>query len=581
MVGILEQYAQKFEAPGYTVEYPDTPAELEKASKALAPSGVPSYRKVNDKIVYSADGNLMGIPNVAEWVLKAGQTHDERIETALALYHQKLEEQIANFEQRYDEELQKIKGFFSSWDLLTDLERLLDNPDKDYLLLLGQYLKDLKAVQRGSGIHCLAAELKILLNYIHYGKAYLQPYQAAETDMDTGRAIEAPDENLVMYASGYQSDWQSAVREAWYTAYKLGYPLRDIYVFNYSGKGVLQLSEVVGRNGRFVGDFKLILELDKKIHDADEKEKLALQQLREELLRNSPNLQNWLFTRDDNLDSTLPQNALRLADQLREVIRKNPGRKVNLIASSQGTAIMTGFLLQKRADGAYIMDNELKQAIEKYAFTVPAFGGAYLAQARMVADQTGMLIKLASPFAKEVNAQITQDLAINSDFTLATYAALQEPDTLNNLAGLSGITVYAANDDVTTSIPLAHLPTTLETKMVDGRHTELAIGLGDATVCKCNKYIHNSLSGKIMFDLESDKLIYSGYLKKGLPDFDILPPNNLIDQSIRNGLVPFLTGRAGVIDYDIMQKVLGEIHEEHKLSVKPFGTNPTFDPFIP
>jgi hypothetical protein len=144
-----------------------------------------------------------------------------------------------------------------------------------------------------------------------------------------------------------------------------------------------------------------------------------------------------------------------------------------------------------------------------------------------------------------------------------------------------GLEVYAANDDITSSLPLAPLPGTVETRMIVGRHEERYIGTGEGAVAKSNKYIHNVFCGISAPDLESDKLIHAGYLKKGLPDFDILPPSNLIPEDIRREAVPFLTGRAGVVDYEVQQQVLADLQEKFNLKVPEHWPAPTFKPFNP
>jgi hypothetical protein len=535
---------------------------------------------VNDKLVYSAEGKLLGQANIAAWVASlANHSYQEKVEAACQLYQRALDEQIKKFRELYQQELDKKKGLQLSLNPAKAFEHFLDRHDKDYMLTLAQHIYDMEAAKAGKGYHALTAELKIVLNYLRSGQQYLQPYPAPEADFATGRATQAPDDNIVLYASGYRSSWTDAAREAYSCAYKLGYPLSDIYVFNYRHKGPLCLGEVMGRNARFVGDFKLFYEVENRLHaDPDD---FDMHTIFEELLARSEKLRDWTFTLDNTLNTSLRANAIALAQQVRQLKALHPGQRLNLIGSSQGCAILAGFLLQKDEGGRYLLDDELDQFVDKYALTLPSHGGAFLSQLSSMARQTGFVLNVLQSFSRELQATATLDMAIDSDYIQANYAALQDPHTRSRLAKHRGVEVYAANDDLVSSLPLAPLPGTVETRMIDGRHVERETGTGEGAVAKANKYIHNVFCGVTGLDLESDKLIHAGYLKKGLPDFDILPSSDLIPEAIRREAVPFLTGRAGVVDYEVQQLVLADLEEEFTLKVPEYWPSPTFKPFIP
>jgi len=569
-------------ATSSTPIYTQHPDDIAQTNKALAPSGSPNERQINGKVVYSANGRLMDIPNVVEWVMRAGNTLEERRRAARNLYLETLKKQIASFELRYKIEREKVKGLILTLDPARAFQHFLDHPDKDYMLLLAQHLHDLKAALVGTGFHAVTSEYKVLDNFIKLGLDYLNAFQTPVIDPGTYRFSAPPDNNLVMYTSGYHSDWQSATREAYSTAYKLGYALEDIYVFNYREKGPIQLAEVMGRNARFVGDFKVLLELEKSLNSDDKLDDPELLQYKAELWNSSPHLQNWTFTQEDNLNSTLLGNATALGRQLKQIKAARPGKKINLMASSQGSAVTVGFLLQKDTHRHYIFDIELAQVISSYSITISAHGGAFLSQAASFAAKTGIIMDLIKPIAKEIGAKITRDLAIDSDFTQANYAALADPITRERLKNVRGLEVYAANDDITTSVPLAVLPSTSEVRMVTGRHEEIIVGTAEGAGNKANKYIHNFLSGKLYPDLKSDGLIYSGYLKKGLSDFDVGAESPIpIPNEIRQGLVPLLTGKSGVIDYEVLRQVLKDIHDDFDLEIPKYWPKPSFAAFRP
>ncbi len=592
MEQLLKQYGLRLDEPASPPLYP-TPDKYQEVNRKLIPTGEPLQRRVNDKLVFGSDGKLLGLDNVAEWVAKAGNTYGERLEAACQLYRRRLQEALSELAKQYADELEKDKGWQPSLDPTEIFEHVIDQADKDYMLLLAQHLYDLEAAWNGTGYHALTAEFKILVNYIHYGLQYLLPYHEPPSDFATGRAIQRPDNNLVIFLAGFLSSWSDAARGAYTMVYKLGYSMTDIYILNYKARGPLRLSDVMGRNARFVGAFKQLTELE-KMEQAPGADKAELQRVKKALLENHQILKDWAFTAEENLATNLRDDAIELARQLGQIQQARPGKRINLVGSSQGSAVLAGFLLQKSAssttqEGGNLMDDELDKFVDKYALTISAHSGAFLAQADSIAIQSGVVVDLLKYFSHILTAQMTLDLAIDSDFTQASLTALRDPATRARLSRHRGVEIHAANDDITTSLPLAPLPGTLEARMISGRHAEGNTGFGEGAVNKAVKYIHNifsptteeELDQRPALDLESDKLIYSGYLKKGLPDFDILPPTDLLSKELRRQVVPFLTGRAGVVNYAIQKEVFSDLKEVFDLRQPQVWPEPTFKPFNP
>jgi len=254
--------------------------------------------------------------------------------------------------------------------------------------------------------------------------------------------------------------------------------------------------------------------------------------------------------------------------------------------------------------------------LDKYALFIGAHGGSYLAEARKLAGETGILVKLVEntatflsrwlpqldfvqSFKQTLDAPATRDLAISSDFTAGNYRALAPGNLAEATAHLKnhqGIEIYHANDDVTTSVPLLPLPSTTEIRMMVGRHGVVPPpGMGDSSYAACNKYIYqNFLPGnKPLPSLESDQLIYCGYIKKGLADkqvpLDNLPLPGLLGwlhpilatERAKSFLIPFLTGQAGIVDYEVEQEVFKELNQELKRLKPAYWPRPRFQPFKP
>src|SRR4051794_10984596 len=92
---------------------------------------------------------------------------------------------------------------------------------------------------------------------------YVEDYPVKPLNPGTTRFAQSPDNNMVIYITGFRSNWRDACREAYSTVYKLGYKLEDIYVFNYQDKPPLLLADVMSHNAWFIGDFKILTELEK------------------------------------------------------------------------------------------------------------------------------------------------------------------------------------------------------------------------------------------------------------------------------------------------------------------------------
>jgi hypothetical protein len=466
--------------------------------------------------------------------------------------------------------------------------------DRNYLFLLKQHIEDLENIEfpvdplaKLSGtFHALTTEYNVLRNCIQFGSGYIQDYPVANLDPGFNRFNMPPDQNLVIFVSGFKSSWDDAVREAYATAYKLGYPLEDIYVFNYGSETPLHLAEIIGKNGRYVGDFKLRYELLKMIKmEIGLKSSTSRQSgspFAPKLDDLNNKLSNFLFTEDNNLGGTLDSYAARLARNILYIKNERiedieNGRKINLIGSSQGSAVVAGFLLGNydSYNPGSEKDREINVLLGKYALLISAHGGAYLAQAySFVLKKTNLLFSLVTMLVdftrKYATSLVTRQLAIDSPFTQANYERAASATRLNNL---EGIEVYAANDDVTTSLPMARLPSTKFIRMISGRHGEIITGLDEQAGNKANKYIYHFLNKGIIYkNFESDLLIYSGYLKRGLPDadfttalFTIFPAGLrfiirlFLNNVIGTRLIPTFFGGAGVVSVDVQRTVMNEL----------------------
>ncbi|NWJ96539.1 MAG: hypothetical protein HXX20_12220 [Chloroflexi bacterium] len=572
----------------------------EEGNSKLTNYRTPRSRLVKDKKIYQAQG-LLGIEEVVSWVEQAGTTVEERLATAQHLYFERLDETINSFEFSYQEEWNKHKGLELSFNPTEAFSHFLDQADIAYLLLLAQHLHDLKAARKGEGFHALTAEYNVLVNYITYGEEYLTDYTCPPIQFGNNRFAEPPDGNLVLFTSGYASDWQSAVREAYGTAYKLGYALEDIYIFNYLHSTPLQLAQIMGPEGRFVGDFKIILELDKELNIVDNfgllqrklkewfvKDYQKLLSYKNEL-QEKVQVKRWIFSVDDNFETSLLADAKAYALQLKSILAQHPHRRINLLSNSQGSAITAGFLLLKDryTEGQVLLDDTLDKFVDKYALTASAHGGAFLAEAATISRRNGPLLKIAGLVSKQIQAEKTFELAIGSEYTQAIYASADrmagDPETKKRVLSHPGIEIYACNDDVTTSFPLNPLPGTLEVRMVSGRHHELMVGIDEASGNKGNKYMYNFLKGNCTPDLKSDLLSYSGYLKKGLPDLELFDRNFKVPkdfEDFKKNFVPiFLTGAAGVVDYQVQAEVMAALGKPFDLKPPTYWIRPVANPF--
>ena len=613
MTDWLEVYDMGYGKPYPEFQYPADPFDI----KQLAPSQDPTSRLLDKLTLYDDTSSLLMYDKdkVAALIkeLRQAQDYEARKLILQQQYGAYRDILMAQLEAKYDQELNKKKGFGLIKNVFSPL-------NVDYLLLLKQYLYDLKAAADGTGYHAITAELKILANYAYHGPDYLKPFPEPPFDPGTtNRAVAAPDQNILMYVSGFNSDWQGAAREAYLIAYKLGYELSDIFVFSYVDKSnwPIQLSEIMDRNGTFVGDARLLADKQAETTKADPND----QELKDLLDRHVNRLRQWCFSSTQNLQSNLYDKSQALAAQLHHIKNSlpadQPGRRFNLICTSQGAGVGVGFMLQKNpAQTEFLMDSELNEFLDKYALFIGAHGGSYLAEARKLAGETGILVKLVEntatflsrwlpqldfvqSFKQTLDAPATRDLAISSDFTAGNYRALAPGNLAEATAHLKnhqGIEIYHANDDVTTSVPLLPLPSTTEIRMMVGRHGVVPPpGMGDSSYAACNKYIYqNFLPGnKPLPSLESDQLIYCGYIKKGLADkqvpLDNLPLPGLLGwlhpilatERAKSFLIPFLTGQAGIVDYEVEQEVFKELNQELKRLKPAYWPRPRFQPFKP
>jgi hypothetical protein len=437
-----------------------------------------------------------------------------------------------------------------------------------------------------------------------------------------------------MYVSGFGSDWQGAVRESFLVGYKLGYKLSDIYVFSYAKNShhPIRLSDMIDQSGVFVGDARLLTDLESSIAQAkNATDKTQFETERDALLakidtafyKDGRKLGEWIFSSLDNFQSNLYDKAECLAAQLHAIKASLPDNqqdcKINLIGTSQGAAVVGGFLLQQnRARNGYLLDETLNPFLNKYVLNIGAHGGAFMAEVKKIAGQTGWLEGLVLnvlgllarwfPQLEPVRnarllflSQATQDLAISSDFIAANYAALDSEtnlaETRKRLVGHDGLEIYNANDDVTTSVPLLPLPSTTEIRMMPGRHGVPATGTGDGAYAACNKYIYQHLASSSPADrqpsLESDQLIYCGYIKKGLCDLPVrldkldLPVplrwlNSILgSEKFQTSFIPLLSGQTGVIDYTVEEEIYKLLELKLKRTKPPYWPIIEFNPFKP
>ena len=534
--------------------------DAKAVDKKLAPEG---ERTVNGKVVYRSDGRLMGTDDIAEKVndwSEKGYNLNERIFAGYGLYLDKLDEQEKALQQRYDAEVNNRGSFFG----------LFGSRDDDLGLSLGQQLKDLRAAKAGTGYHALTAEEEILNGYITGGTKYASSTKPDIPDAvgknSDGRPNKPPDDHMVMFTSGFNSSLDDASRDAYAQAYKMGYPLDKIYVFNYHSNKPILLSEVMNEKGNLI----------KKEKDAQgntvETEVSGLGPRVEPNYGPSqftaiPAVSDQYWTKQDNLDSNFDDKIASLRAQLQAIQglhKDEPAAKINLIGNSQGGELTAGFLLQKGKDGAPLLDLTLDNFIGNVGLTVPASGGSWFAQAG--ADSSVAQGLSASGISPAASASTTKQLAITSDFTQRNYAALEDPAVRERLSHHNITEVYAAADQTTTSVPLLSLAGPEKTFMVDGVH--------DDVHDRAMSYLYNSFyevahpeAAPLGANLESDKLKYKGYLDKGYGKAEVL------------GQKDFATGKAGVIDPDVRNGYYSAIGRSDQVPVPkywPVRENPFF-----
>ena len=540
--------------PNRSVNYATSSQDMTAANGAL----IPTATRVVDDHKFGADGTFLGQNDIAGLVNDWSQRYNfnERIVAAYKLYQDTLQNRITTMQNEYDDQKSKAG---SIWPL---------NEDHDYMLLLAQNIKDMKAASQGTGYCPTTAEFQLLDNYLTLGQDYFNTTNSFQADVDrNGRPIQPPDSNMVMFVSGFNSDWVSAVNTADQQAFQMGYDPKDIYIFNYKTNKPIPLSEFIEYNPnngikRYTstyGDLQQVATLNKQIEiwknfyfqhpDTTVNNNVTqLEQQRDKLINQHPEIADFNFTKQDNLNSHLKNDAENLGSQLDQIQDTNPGRQINLIGNSQGGGIVSGFMIQKDDQGNFLMNDRRNQFVDKYATNVSAQGGAYLAELAVNAKDTGPWYDVLSNVHAQVqdfddlgaalNSNATHDLSISSPYIQANYEGLQDPAVQQRLIAHRGVEIYAARDDVTTSLPGLVLPGADQVKYVDTKHADL----GD----KADINMYNYFKGYKAPDFQSDKLRYNAALHKGLPDVN--------DQLLT------LAGKIGVVDHDVQQQVQKDIN---------------------
>lgn len=458
-------------------------------------------RMVNGKVVYDEkkDGFLYD-QNLESLLLDTRLGYNARMLASYALYTDHLDQEIKQLELKYRNEVGKEH----------DLNPM-EGADRDYALLLAQTLNDMQGARWGTKLNSTSAELKIVTNYLRYGTDYINGNYPKPSDNAQARPTTPPDNNYVFYISGFNSNWENAVNDAYDHAYNSGYSLDKIYVFNYNSGQPILLSDVL-----------------------DEGRNIRMDEFGKPLI-----LSSQTFSHETNLSSSLKADAMEAAQQLK-IIQSQlaAGKRINLIGNSQGGAIAVAMMAQRDGDN-FIMDDGLNTFVDKYAFTVSAQGGSYLAQAAAM-SQAGSptlavgsiqiplsmleLLKLVSN-NDMLNAHTLKDLTLDSDFIQANYAALQDPQVQARLKAHQGVEIYAGDDDITTSASLLSLPGSQVT-YVAGEHSGIFGGANKSGEKgrRVNDNIYNNFNQPDTEtpNLFSDQQQYYGYVKKGYPDLDLL-----------------------------------------------------------
>ncbi len=483
------------------VKYGDPRADLNSLRpKPTDGSQSLGVRMVNGKVVYDQkkDGFLYS-QNLESLLLDTRLGYNTRVLASYALYTDHLDQQIKLLEFKYRNEVGKEHDF-----------NPMEGADRDYALLLAQHLNDLKGARWGTKFNSTSAELKIVTNYLRYGTDYINGNYPKPSDNAQGRPSTPPDNNYVFYISGFNSRWENAVHDAYEHAYNSGYSLNKIYVFNYNTGQPILLSDVLDEGGNTrMDEFGKPLILDSQT-----------------------------FSSQTNLNSSLKADALEAAQQLK-IIQSQlaAGKRINLVGNSQGGAIAVAMMAQRDGDN-FIMDDGLNSFIDKYAFTVSAQGGSYLAQAAGMSGTSGLKLE-AGPVQMQLslleilkmvdnNAMLTartlKDLTLDSDFIQANYAALQDPQVQVRLKAHQGVEIYAGDDDITTSAALLSLPGS-QVNYIGGGHQGIFGGANKSGEKgrKVNDKIYNNFNqpNAEIPSLFSDQQQYYGYVKKGYPDLDL------------------------------------------------------------
>ena len=527
--------------PEAIVNYAKGGDDAKAVDKKLAPEG---ERKINDKRVYGSDGRLMGEDDIAgkvnQWVGK-GYNLNERVFAGYGMYLDKLDQQETSMQGRYQHELDNEGKIFGG-------------SDDDLMLLLGQQLKDIRAAKDGSGYHALTAEEEILNNYITRGTEYTdskKPDIPGQVGKDqAGRPNKPPDNNLVMFTSGFDSGLEKATQDAYSQAYKMGYPLDKIYVFNYTSDQPVLLSDCVNEKGKFI---------EKKLDSSGKEQVVEVGNLefkpgaRGNLLQHNPNA----WTAQQNKDSNFDDKIVSMQKQLHAIQASNQGnpeQKINMIGNSQGGGLTAGFLLQKDKEGKPLMDPTLDQFIGNVALTVPASGGSFFSES----SKDGLA---ANTVGQIPQSNASRQLRISSDFEQRNYAAMEDPAVRARVGKHNLTEVYAANDTIVSSVPLLSLAGPQNTFMVDGEHSDVHE--------RASNYLYNSWynaenpdsDNKLQSNLESDRLKYKGYLNKGNVDFN------------------WSTGKAGMVDPDVRNQYYKDMGKSDRAEVPryfPVQQNPFF-----
>lgn len=604
----------------------------ESVAKWATERDEPEFRRADGMFIYKPTRGLLGLEGAALIELAqrgAGSEQAAVLQEVTTIYRERLASELAALTRKYQGShwlFWRKNSRFLLWQYISDINSALNRlnqPQTPETLAAPNTPATSQSLNRP--FHALTAEYNMLCHYIRQGQSYTEKLKPTELASGTTRYASAPDNHLTLFVSGFKSNWQSAVREAYATCYKLGYALEDIYIFNYKPGATqpLRLADFMDTNARFVGKYKILAELEKAVTEGLYQNDLAAK-LYLQSLRLDPDIARFNFSEDENMSTAVLANSQALAIQLHYVrdTRGNPladpnsedsgqlpQRKLNLIAQSQGGAVAGGFLLQVNEAGNPIFDEQLKQFVAGYALLISAHAGAYLAQTARILIQTKPLLYKLIRWAKPdiVASRKVEDLALDSPFTQASYTRLYSKDAAGNyyynpwlkehLKNHAGIEIYAANDDVTTSVPLAALPSTQVVRLIGGRHQEIIIGEGPNAGNRANRYLWlffkaratqaSSAINAFPRNYESDRLLLAAYLKRGLPDYDIVAYTKGFMFSVLRfifrtpqSVIYFLIGESGIVDYPVYRKVRQDNNESIQLAEPAFIPLVNFEDFL-